>query len=74
MHSDRNSSSMTAMTRAAACAGAVVATSSPAWACPSCSLGDFNTLVYILAFLFIPYLVVSCVWLWIRRILASESS
>jgi len=45
----------------------------PAAACPACSLGQgLDTLGIILGFLAIPYLVVTCVWLWMRRLLNSE--
>ena len=45
----------------------------PASACPSCSLGQgLDTLMIILGFMVVPYVVVSCVWLWMRRLLNSE--
>ena len=31
-----------------------------------------DTLVFILAFLVVPYVIVSGTWIWIRRILKSE--
>lgn len=56
-------------------ASALVALAAPAWACPSCALSQgVDTLVFILAFLIVPYLIVSGTWIWIRRILKSEES
>lgn len=47
--------------------------SAPAAACPSCSLGQgLDTLGIIMAFMLIPYIVVSCVWMWMRRLMNSE--
>ncbi|MGQ0553309.1 MAG: hypothetical protein ACT4PU_08825 [Planctomycetota bacterium] len=61
------------MKRGAAVAGAVVALSAAASACPYCSLSqDTDTLLYILGFLILPYAVVSLTLLWIRRLLARE--
>ena len=57
----------------AAAVGAVVALAPAASACPSCSLGQgLETLAYVLAFMAIPYLVVSGVLYWVRRLLAQE--
>lgn len=59
--------------RLAASLGALAGLAAPAWACPYCSVGqDTNTLAYILAFVLIPYVLVSGVLLWMRRILRSE--
>ena len=45
--------------RLVAGAGALAALAAPAAACPSCSLGQgFETLIYVLGFLMIPYVVV----------------
>lgn len=56
-------------------ASAVAALAAPAWACPSCALSQgVDTLIFILAFLVVPYLIVSGTWIWIRRILKSEES
>ena len=54
---------------------ALGALAAPAWACPSCSLSQgLDTLGFILAFLVVPYVIVSGTWMWIRRILKSERS
>jgi len=59
--------------KAVTAAGALVAFSAPAAACPYCALSQgAETLVYIGAFLGIPYVVVTAVMLWMRRVLASE--
>jgi hypothetical protein len=59
----------------AAAVGALAGLSAPAAACPYCSLSQGNdTLVYIAAFVLLPYAIVSCVLLWIRRILRAERS
>ena len=56
-----------------ACAMAALA--GPAWACPSCSLSQgVDTLVFILAFMVVPYVVVGGTWAWIRRILKQEAA
>jgi hypothetical protein len=61
-----------------AVAGAISALAllaAPASACPTCSVGQgIETLVFVLCFLVIPYLVVSAVWFWMRRVLASENA
>ena len=42
-------------------------------ACPSCSVGQgLETLAYVLAFMAIPYLVVSGVLYWMRKLTAQE--
>ena len=52
---------------------AFVVLAAPAAACPSCSLGQgLDTLLIILAFMVVPYVVVSCTWLWMRRLMNSE--
>ena len=57
----------------ATAAGALVAFSAPAVACPYCSLSQgAETLVFIAAFLLIPYVIVTAVMFWMRRVLASE--
>jgi hypothetical protein len=58
---------------AAAALGALCALAAPAAACPSCALSQGkDTLLFIAAFILVPYVVVSCVALWIRRILRAE--
>ncbi len=43
-------------------------------ACPYCSLSQgADTLVYIAAFVLLPYVIVSGVWVWLKRLLASEN-
>jgi len=45
----------------------------PLAACPTCSVGQaLETLALILAFLAIPYIIVTGVWFWMKRLLASE--
>jgi hypothetical protein len=52
---------------------AVAALAIPASACPSCSTGQgLETLLYVLGFLAIPYLVVSGVLFWMRRLMNQE--
>ncbi|MDP6385425.1 MAG: hypothetical protein QGI93_04440 [Planctomycetota bacterium] len=47
--------------------------SSPAAACPSCSLGQaLSTLVYVAAFMAIPYVIVTGVCMWMRRVVRTE--
>jgi len=59
--------------RLATAAGAVVALSADAWACPYCALSQgVETLVFIMAFLAIPYIVVSAVMIWMKRVMARE--
>jgi hypothetical protein len=42
-------------------------------ACPYCSLSQgADTLMYIVGFLVIPYVVVAGTWIWMKRVLASE--
>jgi hypothetical protein len=61
--------------RAPAAVAALLAGLAPgAAACPYCSLSQgVDTLVYIAAFLVLPYLIVSGVWVWLKRLLASEN-
>jgi hypothetical protein len=57
----------------ATAAGALLGLAPAAAACPYCSLSQgVDTLVYIMAFLLLPYLIVSGVWVWLKRLLASE--
>lgn len=57
----------------AASLGALVALSPTAAACPYCALSQgYDTLIYIAAFLLIPYVVVGGTWWWMKRLLASE--
>jgi len=45
----------------------------PASACPTCSVGQgMETLALILAFLAIPYVIVSGIWFWMKRLFAGE--
>jgi hypothetical protein len=54
-------------------AGAIVALSSVAAACPYCAVSQSTeTLLFITAFLVIPYVVVTAVMFWMKRVLASE--
>jgi len=56
-----------------AAAGAVLALAPAASACPSCSVGQgLETLAYVMAFMAIPYIVVSGVLYWVRKLLAEE--
>lgn len=53
--------------------GAVATFSADAAACPYCALSQgTETLIYITAFLVIPYVVVTGVMFWMKRVLASE--
>jgi len=53
--------------------GSLAALTPDAAACPYCAVSQgVETLVYVMGFLVIPYLVVSGVVLWMRRVLASE--
>ncbi len=62
-----------AVRTAATALGGVVAFSADAWACPYCALSQgTETLVFIGAFLAIPYIVVTAVMFWMKRVLASE--
>lgn len=57
----------------AAALGVVVGLAPAASACPSCSVGQgLETLAYVLAFMAIPYLVVSGVLYWVRRVIHQE--
>ena len=60
--------------RAALTLGALCAFSPGAAACPSCGVAGqgLETLVWILGFLIIPYIIVSAVWWWMKRVIASE--
>jgi len=63
----------TAARHGAAVLAALAALAAPAAACPSCSVAqDGDSLLYIAAFLVIPYVLVTGTWLCLRRILASE--
>lgn len=60
--------------RGAAALIAVAALSPAAAACPYCSLSQgADTLVYILAFLIIPYVIVGGTWVWMKRLIATEN-
>ena len=57
----------------AAAAGALAGLAPAAAACPYCALSQgADTLVYIAAFVLLPYVIVTGVWVWIKRLLASE--
>ena len=59
--------------RVAAALGALAGLAAPAAACPYCALSQgADTLVYITAFVLLPYIVVTGVVAWMRHILASE--
>jgi len=65
----------TASRRGVLGASALGALAAPAWACPSCSLSQsLDTLIFILAFLVVPYVIVGGTWMWIKRILKAEQS
>lgn len=54
-------------------AGALAALAPAAAACPSCSVGQgLETLLYVLGFLAIPYLIVSGVLFWMKKLFAEE--
>jgi hypothetical protein len=62
-----------ALPRVALSLGALAGLAAPAWACPYCAVSQGNdTLIYILAFILTPYLIVSGVLFWMRRLLRSE--
>jgi len=64
---------LTLASRALLGAGAIAALATSAQACPSCSVGQgLETLVYVLGFLGIPYLIVSGVLFWMRRVTSQE--
>jgi hypothetical protein len=45
----------------------------PAAACPYCALSQgTDTLIYIMAFLGIPYVIVFGTWRWMKHVLAQE--
>jgi hypothetical protein len=59
--------------RLAAGLGALAGLAAPALACPYCALSQGrDTLVYIAAFVLLPYVIVSGAVAWIRHLLASE--
>ena len=42
-------------------------------ACPTCSVGQaIETLLLIVSFMLIPYVIATGVWIWMRRLFASE--
>ena len=52
---------------------ALLALSPAGSACPYCSLSQgTDTLIFILFFLIIPYLVVTGIWIWMKRLFAAE--
>jgi len=53
----------------------MVSLGAPASACPTCSLGQaLSTLVYIACFLAIPYVIVTGVCMWMRRVVREEEN
>jgi hypothetical protein len=53
---------------------AMVALSQSASACPYCSLSQgSDTLMYVVSFLVIPYVIVGGTWVWMKRVLNSEN-
>ena len=45
----------------------------PLSACPTCSVGQaVETLALVMAFMTIPYVIVTGVWFWMKRLLAGE--
>jgi hypothetical protein len=59
--------------RGAAASGALLGLAASASACPYCSLSQSaDTLLYIAGFILVPYVIVSGVLIWIRRILRAE--
>ena len=59
--------------RLALIVGAIAATASSASACPTCSVGQgLETLALVVGFLLVPYIVVSGVLFWMRRLLNQE--
>lgn len=64
---------LAAAPRAVLLAGALAAAAPPARACPSCAVGQgLETLGYVLAFMGIPYLIVTGTVLAMRRALREE--
>ena len=62
------------VTRLLAALLALAALAAPAAACPTCSLAQgVDTLLYIIGFMLVPYLLVSGTWWWMKRILAAEA-
>jgi hypothetical protein len=62
------------LTRLAAPAAALALLAAPASACPYCSLSQgTDTLVYVLAFLTIPYVIVYGTWRWMKHVLHQEA-
>ena len=54
-------------------AAAAYLSAAPALACPSCSLGQaIETLLYVMGFMLIPYVIVTGVLFWMRRVVALE--
>lgn len=52
---------------------ALVLLAAPAAACPYCALSQgTDTLIYIMAFLAIPYVIVAGTWYFLKRLLAEE--
>jgi hypothetical protein len=62
------------LTRLAAPVAALALMAAPASACPYCSLSQgTDTLVYVLAFLTIPYVIVYGTWRWMKHVLNQEA-
>ncbi len=63
------------MQRAWLGAGGAIILTPTASACPGCALGQaVSTLVYVAAFMLIPYVIVSGVCMWMRSVVKSEDS
>jgi len=71
--SSQGSSLLRSSVRPGLALGLLVCLSSPAAACPTCSLGQaLSTLVYVAAFMAIPYVIVTGVCMWMRRVVRTE--
>jgi hypothetical protein len=62
------------LTRLVAPVAALALMAAPVSACPYCSLSQgTDTLVYVLAFLTIPYVIVYGTWRWMKHVLNQEA-
>lgn len=57
------------------CLSAMCALAPSAAACPTCGVAGsgIETLAAVMGFLLIPYVIVSGVWFWMKRVIATES-
>lgn len=57
------------------CLSALCGLAPAAAACPTCGVAGsgVETLAAIMGFLLIPYVIVSGVWFWMKRVIATES-